>query len=292
MRSLVSLIGGPIVNLISGRRSAGGRVRPPLFGRLSRALNRTVIPRHIGTFSAVGLLASTTLYGLILGGHGSDLAKELAEAANLSIREIRIEGQSEVSAAEINTAMARITPGAVMTFDADDARESIEQIGWVASAEVLKLYPNTVRITVTEHEPFALWQRGSHLSVIATDGTELADYIEEEHAGLPLFVGAEANHQAYAVHQLVDAYPDISSQLRAFVFVGQRRWDLILENGTQIRLPKLEPDRALERVAALSQHSPIIDPRVAVVDVRLSDRIVLRRADGEPVGTPETEAGT
>lgn len=262
---------------------------------LTRQLSRLHLlnpPRHFGSFAALAFLMASAAYGITLAGFAPDFGRELAKAANLSIQEIRIEGQDKVPPQDVVAALKAVAPGGVMTFNADKARQAVEAIGWIETAEILKLYPGTVKVRVTEHEPFALWQRADQVSVIAYDGTVLADYIREDYAGLPLFVGTGANDRASDLMALVAPHTSISEQLRAAVFVGKRRWDLILTNGTEIRLPELNPELAMSRVSRLAQQAPIIDARVAIVDVRLSDRIVMRRADGLPVGEPDEEAGT
>lgn len=266
------------------RRSFGVRS----FGRLPQL----PIPRHIGTLGALALLLSSAGYGAVLGGVAPEFGRSLARAANLSIREIHIEGQTRVSVQRLVAAVNAAAPGGVMTFKADDARQAVEAIGWIETAHVLKLYPGTVKVRVSEHTPFGLWQRGDQVSVIAYDGTVLADDIRDEYAGLPLFVGAGAHEHAAALKALLEPHRILADNLYAAVFVAGRRWDLILDNGLEVRLPALDPALALNRVEKLAQAVPLLTPKVAVVDLRLSDRIVMRRADGLPVGEPEEEAGT
>lgn len=260
--------------------------------RALRRLPHIQIPRHIGTIGAVAVLLSSAGYGVTLAGLAPEFGRTLAQAANLSIREIHIEGQSRVAIQEVVAAVKGAAPGDVITFNADAARQAVEAIGWIETAHVLKLYPGTVKVRVTEHEPFGLWQRGDQVSVIAYDGTVLDDDIQDEYAGLPLFVGVGANERAFDLLALIEPHRVLAGNLYAAVFVAGRRWDLILDNGTEVRLPELSPELALSRVTQLADGVSLISAKVAVVDLRLSDRIVMRRADGLPVGEPDEEAGT
>jgi cell division protein FtsQ len=58
--------------------------------------------------------------------------------------------------------------------------------------------------------------------------------------------------------------------------MGERRWDMVLDNDLRILLPTGHPVQALERVIALQQAQEMLDRDVAVVDMRLGDRPTLR----------------
>ena len=109
---------------------------------------------------------------------------------------------------------------------------------WIADAAVLKLYPDRLQIAITERRAFALWQRNGRVSVIADDGTVLQPFMEPRYRGLPLVVGRGAERQAKDFIGLIDRYPEIRSALRASVLVAERRWNLRLTNGLDVRLPE------------------------------------------------------
>jgi len=61
--------------------------------------------------------------------------------------------------------------------------------------------------------------------------------------------------------------------------VAERRWNLRLKNGIDIRLPESEPERALEALVALDRDKKLLSRDVAVIDMRVPDRATARLSD-------------
>jgi cell division protein FtsQ len=144
---------------------------------------------------------------------------------------------------------------------------------------VLKLYPDRLQITVTERQAFALWQKDGRVSVIATDGTVLEPFVEDRYLRLPLVVGRGAERQANDFLAAVDRYPGIVSLLRASVLVADRRWNLRLTNGIDVRLPETNVEQALDRLVMLDREKKLLSRDIVAVDLRLPDRVTVRLSD-------------
>ena len=167
----------------------------------------------------------------------------------------------------------------LLFLDADAARTRLLANPWIADAAVLKLYPDRLQITITERHAFALWQKDGRVSVIAADGTVLEPFVESRYLGLPLVVGRGAERQAKDFLAVVDRYPDIRSALRASILVAERRWDLRLTNGINVRLPETDVAAALDRLVELDHDNKLLSRDITVVDLRLPDRVTVRLSD-------------
>ena len=78
--------------------------------------------------------------------------------------------------------------------------------------------------------------------------------------------------------------PNVAKQLRAAVWVAQRRWNLILSSGVEIWLPEEDSVAALQRLAKLDGEARLLSREFGVVDMRLGDKLYLRkRAPGSEV---------
>jgi cell division protein FtsQ len=255
-----------------------------LVGRGSAWIAR--LPPGLGIAASILLLAAALGYGAVAGGHVGtmvswlrDARDQAANAAGFHIAAISLTGAKEVSREEI-LATAGVSGRASLLFlDADAARARLMANPWIADAAVLKLYPDRLQITVTERQAFALWQKDGRISVIAADGTVLESFVEDRYRGLPLVVGAGAERQAQAFLAVVDRYPQIRSALRASVLVAQRRWNLRLGNGIDVRLPETGVDAALGRLVALDRDKKLLTRDIAAVDLRLPDRVSVRLSD-------------
>ena len=244
------------------------------------------LPRGFGVASTILLIGGALTYGAVQGQHVPAVMDWLKEARDVTanslgfrIAAIALTGQKEVSREEILTT-AGVTGNASLLFlDADAARARLMANPWIADAAVLKLYPDRLQITVTERQAFALWQKDGRVSVIAADGTVLEPFVEGRYLGLPLVVGEGAQRQAKDFLTVIGRYPDIRAQLRASILVAERRWNLRLLNGIDVRLPETDVVAALDRLVALDRDKKLLSRDIIMVDLRLPDRVSVRLSD-------------
>jgi cell division protein FtsQ len=177
-------------------------------------------------------------------------------------------------------ATAGVTGSTSLLFlDVEAARDRLKTNPWIGDATVLKLYPGELQIGIKEREAFALWQKEGRVAVIADDGTVLELFVSPGLAKLPLVVGAGAQERAKAFLALIDRYPTLRQAVRASVLVGERRWNLRLKNGLDVRLPEAGVAAALERLVALDREKSLITRDIVAIDLRLSDRVTVRLSD-------------
>jgi cell division protein FtsQ len=255
-----------------------GRFRGPLKG-ISRWLTR------LGAFGGVLLLAALA-YG---GSKGDRLDRVLAalnaardqatHMAGLGIASIVISGNQHVSREEL-LAMAGVTgTTSLLFFDAERAREQLRHYPWIADATILKLYPRELQVGIQERTAFALWQKEGRVSVIAEDGTVLEPYVAPSLVQLPLVVGSGAHKRVNKLLPVLDRYPSIRDLVWASVLVSERRWNLRLKNGIEVRLPETDIASALDRLATLARDKNLLSRDIKVVDLRLRDRVSVRLSD-------------
>jgi cell division protein FtsQ len=243
-------------------------------------------PPGLGIAASILLLAATLGYGAVAGDHlpvvidwMKDMRDAAANATGFRIAAISLTGPKEVSREEVLT-VAGVTGRASLLFlDADAARTRLLENPWIADAAVLKLYPDRLQITITERRAFALWQQDRRVGVIAADGTVLEPFVEDRYVRLPLVVGRGAERRAKDFLAILDRYPDIRSQLRASIMVADRRWNLRLKNGIDVRLPETNVEQALDRLVALDREKKILSRDILAIDLRLPDRVTVRLSD-------------
>jgi cell division protein FtsQ len=244
------------------------------------------IPQGAGVAASLLLLGATLSYGAIAGGHVVAVTDWLkgtrdnaANALGFRIAAVSVSGGSQVSR-EQALALAGVTGrSSLLFFNAETARAQLLANPWIADAAVLKLYPDRLLITITERRAFALWQRNGQVNVIADDGTVLQPFVEARYRGLPLVVGSGAERRAREFIGLLDRFPEIRSALSASVLVAERRWNLRLTNGMDVRLPENDLQVALDRLVKLDRDKNLLSRDIASIDLRLADRVTVRLSD-------------
>lgn len=256
-------------------RQNAGVVRGGVRSRLQR------LPSGIGVFLLGIFFLSTTLYGGYVGGRLESALHWAGIKAGFPLQNIRIWGQEHVSERELHRALAldKRQKQSLLFYDVHAARVHLLALPWVAGASVHKLYPKTLHVRLQEYKPFALWQKGRVFSVIDKTGHVITQRITAEHAGLPLAVGTGAAGRISEFLEILEDFPELRARMQAAVFIAERRWNLLLEEGITLRLPEVEIDTALKEIVSLDKKTALLSRGLLSVDLRLPDRIVLRMPD-------------
>jgi cell division protein FtsQ len=242
--------------------------------------------RRIGVTLLVLFFAGTGAYGAVRGGHAEALGAALHEAGDsiasgfgFGIVQAEVRGTRYLSREEV-LERAGVTPQtSLLLLNADGVRAELKRDPRVAEVSVRKLYPDRLEIVIQEREAFARWQRAGKINLIARDGTVLETDIGAKAVDLPLVVGIGADKSAAALLDLIDRFPAIREAVRAGVLVAERRWNLRLKNGIDVRLPEEDPALALERLVQLDRSKQIMTRDLTMIDLRVPDRVSVGLTD-------------
>jgi cell division protein FtsQ len=245
------------------------------------------LPRHAGVIASTLMIAASAGFGAVRSGHAGkvidffkDARDVAANTAGFRIATVAISGERHLSRDEILAAAGVTSHTSLLFFDVVDARARLLTNPWIAEATVQKLLPDRLGISISEREAFALWQKAGRVSVIADDGTVLEPYVLARYAHLPFVVGAGAETRARQFLAMLDRRPELRANVRVAVLVAERRWNLRLKNGVDVRLPEFGVEQAMDQLAALERDAKLSNRDITAIDLRLADRITVRLSDG------------
>ena len=250
------------------------------------ALVERYMPARAGIAATVLMLLGSAAFGVVKGGHleelsraASDTRNAIANSAGFRIASVAINGRKQLSQDEILAIGGVNGHSSLLFLDAATVRERLKANPWIAEATVLKFYPGQLQIDIVERSAFALWQRDGRISVISDDGAVLEPYLPQRFVSLPLVVGKGAETHARDFLALLARYPQVNSVTRAAVFVGERRWNLRLKDGVDVRLPENDVDNALAELSKLDKEEKLFSRDIVAVDMRLPDRLTVQLSD-------------
>ncbi len=262
---------------VKGRRTQRRPEPQPVESWMPRVAWRS--PMMLGAGAFLGLAA---VAGLLQGGHlgtGGSSATERA-AAWYPIEEILAAGHYHTRRKDLLAAIA-VAPGDdMMDVDPDEVRGRVEALDWIESAKVTRLWPSTLQVQVVEKEPYAIWQSKGVSWLIDRKGGRITKDGVAEFAGLPMVVGDGAPLHAAELMEILKRFPTIQRLVKASVRVGDRRWDLHLKNGIQVRLPEDGVEDALQRLTVLETEQKIFERDIESIDLRLPDRLIIKPRGG------------
>jgi len=269
-------------------------------GTRKRSLPRWLYPamRRLSLAAAVGVIGTFSYIGWIDGTFRTLWSETRKDAVDLTgkagfrLVDVLVEGRRETDKDELIKALGIKRGDPVFDIDLDVLRQRVEQLPWVSRSTVQRRLPDIVYVRLWEREPLAIWQNDRRFTVIDRAGRPLADAIDLAQRGnkrietLPQIVGPEAPAHVGSLLEALDKVPEIRKRMMAASWIGNRRWNLRLNNGVIIKLPENGMLPALLRLEQFQTRERVFERDIVAVDLRQNDRLILQTA-----GNDELEAG-
>lgn len=192
------------------------------------------------------------------------------------LKAVHVEGASAMARGDILAATGAYDGQPMIGMDLEALRKSVEQVGWVKEARIVRLLPDTLVVVVTERRQLAVWQSSGRAVVIDENGKVIPEADASQFARLPLIVGEGANDFAAQILPEVAARPRLMERLEALVRVDNRRWDLRLKDGSLVQLPAVDEEAALIQLEQLDQRSRILELGFERIDLRDPNMVAVR----------------
>ena len=193
------------------------------------------------------------------------------------IKVASIDGSSDELANEIREILPLDFPVSYFDLDIKYLHKVVNEIPAVASAAIKISVGGVLQINVTEKSPAFMWRKDNVMSVIDETGSFIRIANSRvDYPKLPLVVGEAANLVVSEISSLMQANEYFKDHVRAFIRVGERRWDLILENNVRIMLPQREFLAAFDRLMLMNEAGSLLSGRLSNIDMRLVARPTVR----------------
>ena len=207
--------------------------------------------------------------------------------AGFSLQHLYLEGRSRTSMDEILQALQVREGAPILGASLEAMRERLEAIPSVKQAAVERSLPGALHVRIVEREPVAIWQHKGKQVLVDDNGVVIDGVAVSSYPQLPLIVGPDAPKHVLEVVTLLAAQPALATQFSAAVRVGERRWNIRLKDGKEVRLPERGVLEAWNQLAELDQKEQLLRRQVQVIDLRVSGRLFIKLS---PENTPAANA--
>lgn len=242
------------------------------------------LPPVLGLPADVRLMLATANLVFLLAAAAACFAAALwaARLPVFAIIAIRIEGDiNRNSEATIRANAAHRLAGNFLTLDLQKSRAAFEAVPWVRRAEVRRVWPGRLAVTLEEHEPTALWLGidGNDKLVNSFGEVFEANIGDVEDEGLPTLAGPDGSSAAMLAMQkrLKPVFKGLGAgDIEQLDLSARGSWRVTLDKGAVIELGRGSEDEVVQR----SQRFALTVPRVAAQYQRPLESADLRHADG------------
>lgn len=277
--------GGCIVRSL--RQKVRGNIDPAPSRVAYRIMRLLLIPRLrlIFTLGFPSLLIFCATLGLFININvwenistiKKDLKLAFVERPEFMIKVASIDGSSDELANEIREILPLDFPVSYFDLDIKYLHKVVNEIPAVASAAIKISAGGVLQINVAEKSPSFIWRKDNIMSVIDETGSFIRIANSRvDYPKLPLVVGEAADLAVSEISSLMQANEYFKDHVRAFIRVGERRWDLILENNVRIMLPQREFLAAFDRLMLMNEAGSLLSGRLSNIDMRLVVRPTVR----------------
>jgi cell division protein FtsQ len=201
--------------------------------------------------------------------------------SGFGIDQVSVSGQRYTLDSDVFDALDLTNIKTFAALDTAAALKRIERISWVDSAQISRVYPGNLNVRIRERLPTAIWTRADTDYLIDATGRTLGPVHKNNSWALPRITGEGANTDAPVLLAALGRHKGIQNQFDHAERIAERRWSVVLKNGSRIELAADREVEGLDQVAASTVLKRALMDQPSIVDVRTSGRAVTRPLVGK-----------
>ena len=206
---------------------------------------------------------------------------------DLPVRKLEIEASFQrVSKLELEAAVqSAVEDQSFLSLDMNAIRDHVAAIAWVDTVLLQRVWPDTLKISISEHRAAARWGESGLLN---TRGELFVENMRQEYRELPLLQGPAGSHRRVAMR-----YLEIRERLaRAGLALDSLRMDargaftIELVGGLSVRIGRDDIAGRIDRFFAVAVPQLAVSlERIAYFDMRYPNGFAVGWREGEAAST-------
>ena len=249
-------------------KQEGAVITPKRFGFLRRARS----------YKYAGALMAIMAMGL--SWHQSDALTaafyKITAKQGISLQSLHIKGRNYTDKTLIIDAIGADKGSPLLALNLQNIQASLNQLGWVKSATVTRQFPDILAIEITERQPLALLQTTGGHRLIDFEGHIIFSADATKFTHLPVVAGDGAAHAAGPILEALKTEPELFADVWAVHRISQRRWDVFLRSGLEVRLPEKDAVLAWSKLAVLDRDTQIMKRDLSMIDLRVPGQLIVQ----------------
>jgi cell division protein FtsQ len=217
-------------------------------------------------------LLSITQYGQKLGNEIKNFFIDQSSDIGFFLKKVNIQGQNNTQAQYILGVLNLDYGTPILGINLVELRKLLEQNDWVKSAIVARKLPNTLYIGLVERKAIAIWQHNNNVDLIDDTGFVIKVKDIKPFKDLLYVVGDDANLYAKSLIDLLSSNPQLKTKVVSAIRYGQRRWDILLENNINVKLPENNTAKAWAYIGKLDKEKKLFSENFTNIDLRDENR--------------------
>ena len=201
---------------------------------------------------------------------------------SFQIKNVIIKGSEKSNISEIEKNVTEFK-GNLIGLNFNSIKEIVESTEWVKRASIKKVLPSTLKINVTENDPYAIYFQEGKSFLIDLDGSIITEINLNNYEDDLLFVRGENSPELLEqlIRDISIAFPNLTQTLEEVEFIEKRRWNLKLNNKLLVKLPDENIQQSLKNLKQLFEEQEVMESNIIEIDLRIQGRAALKVLDGK-----------
>ena len=201
---------------------------------------------------------------------------------SFQIKNVIIEGSEKSNISEIENNVTEFK-GNLIGLNFNSIKEMVESSEWVKRASIKKVLPSTLKINVTENDPYAIYFQEGKSFLIDLDGSIITEINLNNYEDDLLFVRGENSPELLEqlIRDISITFPNLTQTLEEVEFIEKRRWNLKLNNKLLVKLPDENIQQSLKNLKQLFEEQEVMESNIIEIDLRIQGRAALKVLDGK-----------
>ena len=186
------------------------------------------------------------------------------------IKHVIIEGSKKSDKSEIENDVIKF-PDNIIDLNFNSIKELLESKEWVKRASIKKVLPSTLKINVTENDPYAIYFQEGKSFLIDLDGSIITEINLDNYDDDLLIIRGENSPELLEklIKDINIAFPNLIQNLKELEFIEKRRWNLKLNNKLLVKLPEENIQQSLKNLKLLFEEQEVMQSNIIEIDLRI-----------------------
>ena len=192
--------------------------------------------------------------------------------SHFNIKKIDIENNKFIDDKTLKNKLSFLYETNLFLLNKKELKLKLQEIDFIDSFEVKKIFPNKIKIKVYENIPIAIIQNKMEKKFYINNG-KVINFIEiEEFSNLPLVFGDHGSFLDF--HEVLKKVNFPLSDIKKFYLFESKRWDIVTKNNQTIKLPIKNYELSLQNFIDLKDQ--INFGKYKIFDYRINNQIILK----------------
>ena len=192
--------------------------------------------------------------------------------SHFNIKKIDIENNKFIDDKTLKNKLSFLYETNLFLLNKKELKLKLQEIDFIDSFEVKKIFPNKIKIKVYENIPIAIIQNKMEKKFYINNG-KVINFIEiEEFSNLPLVFGDHGSFLDF--HEVLKKVNFPLSDIKKFYLFESKRWDIVTKKNQTIKLPIKNYEISLQNFIDLKDQ--INFGKYKIFDYRINNQIILK----------------